>query len=111
MVNTFKMNWDLRDYDDVDSWIIALSLCPSFLLLAQWIRGLCLVSSNVAFLNMRTNDGDDEDEDTGAAAPPKKGKQCEAKPTVPIKDVASALLLHDQGLVPNTPEASTDFRN
>ena len=101
MANSFETNWDLWDYDDVDSWVIALSLRPSFPLLAQWIRGLHLVSSNVAFLNMLPNDGDNEDEDTGMAAPPEKGKQCEAEPVVPTKDIASASLLHDQGLVAN----------
>ena len=109
MVNSFETNWDLQDYDNIDSWIIALSLCPSFSLFAQWIRGLCLVSSNVAFLNVPPNNGDDKDEDTGTAVPPEKGKQHEAEPAAPTKDVASALLLCDQGLVANTPEASTYF--
>ena len=110
MVNAFEMNWDLQDYNDVDSWIITLSLHPSFPLFAQWIWGLRLVSSNVAFLNTLTNDGNDKDKDTGVVAPPKKGKQCEAEPAVPTKDIASASLLCDQGLVPNVPEASTDFK-
>ena len=109
MANAFETNWDLRDYDDVDSWVIALSLHPSFPLLAQWIQGLHLVSSNVAFLNTPPNDGNNEDEDTGTAMPLEKGKEREAEPAVPTKDVASALLLRDQGLVANTPEASTDF--
>ena len=108
MANSFEMNWDLQDYNNIDSWIIALSLCPSFPLLAQWIRGLHLVSSNVAFLNMPPNDSDNEDEDTGMAAPPEKGKEHEAEPMVPTKDVVSASLLCDQGLVANTPEASTN---
>ena len=103
MVNSFETNWDLRDYDDVNSWTIALSLCPSFSLLAQWIRGLHLVSSNVAFLNAPPNNGDDEDKDTGTAAPPEKGKQHKAEPTAPTKDVMSASLLRDQGLVLNMP--------